>query len=98
MYFVIFGTDKPDVTQQRHDTLGDVASYVKDQSNHPTAIAHFAGPTLDEGGTINGTLTIIEAPSLDAARDFLANHPLQQLGLLEDVCIRQWDWRVGCPD
>ena len=98
MYFVIFGTDKPDVAQQRHDTLGDVASYNKDQSAHPTATTHFAGPTLDEGGNINGTLTIIEAPSIDAAREFLANHPLQKLGLLQDVGIRQWDWRVGHPD
>lgn len=98
MYFVIFGTDKPGVAQQRHDTMGDVASYNKDQSSHPTVNTHIAGPTLDEDGNINGTLTIIEAPSIDAARDFLENHPLQKLGLLEDVCIRQWDWRIGCPD
>ncbi len=98
MYFAIFGTDKQGVTQQRQDMVDDVASYNKDQSSHPTAITHCAGPTLDDDGNINGTLTIIEAPSIDAARDFLANHPLQKLGLLEDVCIRQWDWRIGCPD
>ena len=98
MYFVIFGTDKPGTGQQRRDTLNDVASYLKDRPGHPDVTVHCGGPTVDDGGNINGTLNVIEAPSLEAAQAFLADNPLQKLGLLEDVSVRQLDWKTGRPD
>ena len=98
MYFVIFGTDKPGTRQQRRDTLNDVASYLKDRPGHPDVTVHCGGPTIDAGGAINGTLNDIEAPSLEAAQAFLADNPLQKLDLLEDVSVRQLDWKTGRPD
>ncbi|MDE2792225.1 MAG: YciI family protein [Paracoccaceae bacterium] len=98
MYFVIFGTDKPGTGQQRQDTLDDVVSYVRDRPGHPDVTVHCSGPTLDAGGTINGTLYVIEAPSLEAAQAFLADNPLQKMGLLEDASVRQLDWKTGRPD
>ncbi len=98
MYFVILGTDKPDMVQQRRDAISAVVSYVQDQSSHPDVAVHCAGPTLDEEGNMNGTFNLIEAPSHDAARDYLANYPLQKMGLLEDVIVRHLDWKTGCPE
>ena len=97
MYFVIFGSDKPDTGQERQEALDGVVSYLSERPGHPDVTHHCGGPTLDEGGGINGTLSIIEAPSLDAARAFLADHPLQKMGLLDEVSIRQLDWKTGCP-
>ena len=97
MYFVIFGSDKPGMGQQRRDALDDVASYLRDRPGHPDVTVHCAGPTLGDGGAINGTLVLIEAPSLDAARAFLADNPLQKMGFLEEVSVRQLDWKTGCP-
>ncbi len=97
MYFVIFGTDKPGTGQQRRDTLDDVVSYVKNHPGHPDVTVHHAGPTLDDGGAINGTVNIVEAPSLEAARAFAADNPIQRLGLGE-LNVRQLDWKTGRPD
>ncbi len=98
MYFVIFGTDRPGTGQQRLDTLNDVVSYVSDRPGHPDVTVHCGGPTVDESGAINGTLIVVEAPSLEAAQAFLADNPLQKLGLLEDASVRQFDWKTGRPD
>ena len=98
MYFVIFGTDRPGTEQQRQESLDPVMSYLRDRPGHPDVVVHCGGPTLDEGGTINGVLNVIEAPSPEAARAFLADHPLTKMDLLEEVSIRQWEWRTGRPD
>ena len=97
MYFVIFGTDKPGVEQQRRDAVDDVASYLKDHPDHPDVNVYCGGPTVNEKGAINGTLNIIEAPSLEAAQAFFADNPLQKMGLLEEASIRELDWRTGRP-
>ncbi|MDE0694373.1 MAG: YciI family protein [Boseongicola sp.] len=97
MYFVIFGSDKPGTGQERQEALDGVASYLSERPGHPDVTYHCGGPTLDEAGAINGTLNIVEAPSLEAARAFMADHPLQKMGLLDDVSVRQLDWKTGCP-
>ena len=98
MYFVIFGTDKPGTGQQRRETLNDVVSYMKDHPGHPDVTVHCSGPTIDDRGNINGTLNVIEAPSLEVAQAFLADNPLQKMNLLQDVSVRQLDWKTGRPD
>ena len=57
------------------------------------------GPTLSEdASTMNGTLLLLEAPSLEAVRAFLADSPFGRLGLYGDVQVRPWDWRTGSPE
>ncbi len=97
MYFVIFGTDKPGTGKQRRETLNDVVAYLKDRPGHPEVTVHCGGPTTDEQGNINGTLNVIEAPSLEKAQAFLADNPLQKMNLLQDVSVRQLDWKTGRP-
>ena len=46
MYFVIFGTDKPGVEQQRQDAVDNVASYLKDHPGHPDVTVHCGGATF----------------------------------------------------
>ncbi|MCY3675197.1 MAG: YciI family protein [Paracoccaceae bacterium] len=98
MYFVILGTDKAGVGQQRRDTINEVAKYVGERPGHPEINLYCGGPTLDEEGNITGTLVIIDAPSLEAAQSFMDDNPLQKMGLLDKVEIRQFDWKTGRPD
>ena len=97
MYFAIFGTDNPGMAQQRRDTQDEVASYLRERPGHSDVTLHNAGPTLDEEGAINGSLLIVEAPSLEAVRAFLSDSPLQKMGFLGEVSIRQWEWKTGRP-
>ena len=97
MYFVMYGTDKHGVEQQRLAAIRKVVSYLRDRPGHPDVTVHCGGPTLDENGSINGTLIIMEAPSRDAAKSFLDDNPLNKLGLLENSSLRQFDWKTGCP-
>ena len=98
MYFVIFITDKPGAEQTRIDMMDTIRTYLHDHPDHPGVSLHHAGPTLAENGeTINGSLLLVEAPSLEVVRAFVADHPLNKAGRLAECQVRQWDWRTGCP-
>jgi len=58
-----------------------------------------AGPFMnEEGSEPRGSLVIIEADSLDAARDIAAADPYSKAGVFESVDIRPWKWLFGAPD
>ena len=98
MYFVIFITDTPGVAQTRIDMMDTIRAYLHEHPDHPGVSLHHAGPTLtDNGETINGSLIVVEAPSLEAVRAFVADHPLNKAGRLADCQVRPWDWRTGRP-
>ena len=98
MYCVIFITDKPGVGQTRIDMVDTIRAYLHEHPEHPEVSLHQAGPTLaDDGATINGSLLVVEAPSLEAVRAFVADHPLNKAGHLADCQVRPWDWRTGRP-
>jgi len=46
---------------------------------------------------MNGSLIVIEAPSLAAARDIAAGDPFAKAGLFATVEIRPWLWTLGNP-
>ncbi|HHN72767.1 MAG TPA: YciI family protein [Thermopetrobacter sp.] len=56
-----------------------------------------AGPFLDEEGNPAGSLIIIEACSLDAARAIAAGDPYARAGVFEKVEIRPWKWLINKP-
>ena len=98
MYFVIFMTDKPGVGQTRIDMMDTIRPYLQDHPAHPGVRLHHSGPTLAEDGeTINGSLLLVEAPSLEAVQAFVADHPLNKAELLAECQVRPWDWRTGRP-
>lgn len=98
MYFVIFITDKPGVGQTRLAMVDTIRAYLHEHPAHPGVSLHHAGPTLtDTGETITGSLIVVEAPSLEAVRAFVADHPLNKAEMLADWQVRPWDWRTGRP-
>jgi len=42
-------------------------------------------------------LLVLEAPSLDAARAFLADSPYAEAGIFAHSHIRAWNWLTGRP-
>ena len=58
-----------------------------------------AGPFMNEDGSEpRGSLVIVEADSLNAARDIAAKDPYAIAGVFESVDIRPWKWVFGAPD
>ena len=58
-----------------------------------------AGPFMNEDGSQpRGSLVIVEADSMDAAREIAANDPYAIAGVFESVDIRPWKWLFGAPD
>ncbi|ADO43758.1 YciI family protein [Ketogulonicigenium vulgare] len=55
----------------------------------------FAGPFLDEAGQMVGSLIVIEADSLQAAKDWAAGDPYGKAGLFEQVTIQEWKKVIG---
>ncbi len=59
----------------------------------------FAGPfTAADGVTMNGSLVVVEAATLDAARKIAAGDPFAKAGVFESVEIRPWLWTINNPE
>ena len=98
MYFVVFGTDKPGNAKVREENRPTHRIHLRNPGPHPVKV-HLGGATLDESGhDMNGTMLVIEADSIDAVRNFLADDPYSRAGLYKTVEIRPWLWGLGNPD
>ena len=97
MHLMVFANYNEELMLQRP---GDAfAAYVRDRDRHPDVNLLHGGTTRDDDGkAVNGMLMVVEAPSLDAVRAFVAESPFGQTGLLEDLAVRPWDWMTGRPD
>ena len=98
MYVVAFVTDKPGTLKVRNDTQEAFRAYLRDHPAHPDVVVHHGGPTLaDDGETPVGLLLVMETPSLDAARAFVADSPYEKAGVFAECELRQWEWYTGRP-
>ncbi|MCB1467148.1 MAG: hypothetical protein KDK08_08395, partial [Rhizobiaceae bacterium] len=70
MLFAFVGKDKPGHLQVRIDTRPPHVEFLNDLNAKGTL--KFAGPFLGEDGKPNGSLVVIEADSIDAAREIFA--------------------------
>ena len=58
-----------------------------------------AGPFMNEDGDEpRGSLVIIEADSLEAAKAVSAQDPYFIAGVSQSVDVRPWKWLFGAPD
>jgi len=94
MLFALICTDKPGGLPIRKENRPDHLAYLKSLGD----ALKFAGPfTAEDGETMNGSLIVIEAASLQAARDIAATDPFAKAGLFASVEIRPWLWSLGKP-
>ncbi len=91
--FVLICIDKPDSLALRMATREAHLAYM----GQLTAGLKYGGPLLDEAGNMNGSLIVLEAVDLAAARAVNAADPYQIAGLFERVEVRALRPVLGRP-
>ena len=84
--------DKPDSLPLRAETRPRHLAYL--EAAGPVSVK-LGGPWLDEAGAPIGSLLIVEAQDIEAARAFAAADPYAQAGLFESVRVEPWRLVVG---
>lgn len=96
MHVVAFVTHKPGQVQEGSELQAAYTDYLRDHPEHPDIAVVHGGPTLSDGAdAIAGLLLVVEAPSLEAARAFLADSPYGKADVFAETHVRPWDWRTG---
>ena len=95
MLFALICTDKPDGLAIRKANRPDHLAYLESLGD----TLRFAGPfTEEDGQTMNGSLIVVEAPSLGAAREIAGGDPFAKADLFAKVEIRPWLWAIDNTD
>jgi uncharacterized protein YciI len=95
MLYALICTDKPNSLAIRKARRPEHLAFLERLGD--TLI--FAGPFTEEDGvTMNGSLIVIEATSLQAARAIAAGDPFAKAGLFASVDIRPWLWVINTRD
>jgi len=85
MLIALIARDKPGALQTRLDNREAHLAYIEE-----TGVVSQAGPLLDEAGGMIGSLVILDAPDLEAARDWAENDPYARAGLFDSVELIPW--------
>lgn len=88
--FIVSWMDKPNSLAVRMAAREAHMAYVKE-----TGVVRLGGPFLDANGDMAGSMIIIEAADLDAARAWHAADPYRTAGLFETSEVRPWRTTVG---
>ena len=93
LYALIF-TDKPNSLAIRKAKRPEHVEYLQSLGDNVVLAGPFTEP---DGETMNGSLIVIEAASLEAARKIAAGDPFAKVGLFASVEIRPWLWTFNKP-
>ncbi len=85
MHFVIMAFDKENSLPLRMKTREAHIAYLKQ-----AGAIRLGGPFLDAKGDMTGSLVILEAADMDAAKAWAANDPYAKAGLFARTDIRAW--------
>src|SRR5208282_3760898 len=85
MLFVITAIDKPASSELRMATRNAHFDYVR-----ASGVVKLGGPFLDAGGGMAGSMIILDAADLDAAKAWAANDPYAKAGLFVHSDVRPW--------
>ena len=92
MLYALICTDKPGSSTLRLEVRPKHFAYIE---QHKSKVP-IAGPFLSEDGqSMTGSLIVLEAESLEAAKAFSASDPYTQAGLFSHVEIKPWRWSIG---
>jgi uncharacterized protein len=95
MLYAVICTDKPDSLPVRQANRPEHLAYLESLGNALVLAGPFLEPMAE---TMNGSLIVVEAASLEAARRIAAQDPFARAGLFASVQIRPWVWTINNPD
>ncbi|MGY6411883.1 MAG: YciI family protein [Alkalilacustris sp.] len=84
-HFALICLDKPDAQALRKDTREAHLAYVAE-----TGVVTQAGPFLDDGEAMIGSLIILDVSDRSAAEAWAAADPYARAGLFASVTIHRW--------
>ena len=90
MLFAIIARDKPGALETRKANRDAHLAYIDE-----SGVVCQAGPLLDDGGGMIGSLLILDVADMAAARDWAAHDPYAGAGLFESVEIIAWKKVIG---
>ena len=85
MLIALMARDKPGALQTRLESRDAHVAYLK-----ATGVVAQAGPFLDAGGEMCGSLVILDVADMAAAKDWAANDPYAKAGLFAEVEMIAW--------
>jgi uncharacterized protein len=94
MLYAVICTDKPDSLAIRKANRPDHVEYLQSLGDRLVLAGPFTEP---DGQTMNGSLIVIEAASLQAAKEIAAGDPFAKVGLFASVEVRPWLWTLNKP-
>jgi uncharacterized protein len=94
MLYALICSDKPGSLATRKAKRPEHVAYLKSLGPKLAFAAPF---TEEDGETMNGSLIVVEAGSLDEARKMGAADPFAMAGLFASVDIRPWLWSMKRP-
>jgi uncharacterized protein YciI len=96
MLFAFVCKDKPSHLQVRMDTRPAHVEHLNKLNAEGTL--KMAGPFLDADGKPNGSLVIVNADTLEAAKAIADADPYAKAGLFESVEIKPFNWVFNNPE
>ena len=91
MLVALIAHDKPDAGPLRADNRAAHLDYLKAHED----IVFQAGPFLDDGTKMIGSLIILDVPDMLTAVTFAKNDPYAQAGLFKETILRPWKKVIG---
>lgn len=96
MHFAFLCTDKPGALQVRLDTRPEHLAYLNGLNDEGKLA--FAGPFLGDDGKPNGSLVVVKAETIEAARALAEADPYAKAGLFASVEVKAWNWVFNTPE
>ena len=95
MLYAAICTDKPGSLDKRKANRSEHLAYLKSLGE---ALV-LAGPfTEHDGVSMNGSLVVVEAASVEDARKIIESDPFAKAGIFASVEIRPWLWSINNPN
>jgi uncharacterized protein len=91
MLFAMVAHDSPNSVARRMEMRPEHLKHLESLGD----ALKLAGPFLDDAGAMVGTIMVIEAESLDAARAIYARDPFMKNNLFDSVTIKPWKLTIG---
>lgn len=89
--FVAMCTDKPDSAAVRAAARDAHLDYIEGAKDRILLI----GPLLDEDNKVAGSLFLVEADDIAAARAFVENDPFSKAGLFASIMVSRFRTHLG---